>query len=228
MGARHQQRLPAFLWFTIKIGYLPYMLIIGLTGGIGSGKTTVSQYFETFGIPVIDADQLTRELASPGQPALKEITEQLGDDLLTANGGLDRPRLRERIFTHPEQRQTLEAILHPRARNAALQQLSALRESAHPPAYVILSVPLLIESGWTDLVHRVLVVDTSPAQQQQRASQRDGLNSTHINAVIDSQTERNTRLAVADDIIHNDTGLPVLQAQVASLHQQYQQLAHPR
>jgi len=204
------------------------MLIIGLTGGIGSGKTTVSQYFEALGIPVIDADQLTRELVAPGQPALKEITDQLGADLLTTEGKLDRSQLRERIFAHPEQRQILETILHPRARKTARQELSALRESAHPPAYVILSVPLLIESGWTDLVHRVLVVDTSPAQQQQRASQRDGLNSAHINAVIHSQTDRNTRLAVADDIIHNDTDLPALQAQVASLHQQYQQLAHPR
>lgn len=204
------------------------MLIIGLTGGIGSGKTTVSQYFEKLGVPVIDADQLTRELVAPGQPALKEIVEQLGADLLTTNGKLDRPQLRERIFTHPEQRQILEAILHPRAHEVALQQLTTLRESMHPPIYVILSVPLLIESGWTDLVDRVLVVDTSPAQQQQRASQRDGLNNAHINAVIHSQADRSTRLAAADDIIHNDTDLPALQAQVATLHQQYQQLAHPR
>jgi len=204
------------------------MLIIGLTGGIGSGKTTASQYFEKRGVPVIDADQLTRELVAPEQPALKEIIEQLGADLLTTDGKLDRSRLRERIFAHPEQRQILEAILHPRARESAQQQLRILRESTHPPAYVILSVPLLIESGWTDLVDRVLVVDTSLAQQQQRASQRDGLNNAHINAVIHSQTDRNTRLAVADDIIHNDTDLSALQAQVATLHQQYQQLAHPR
>jgi len=204
------------------------MLIIGLTGGIGSGKTTVSQYFENLGIPVIDADQLTRELVAPGQPALKEIAEQLGADLLTTDGKLDRPRLRERIFTHPEQRQILEAILHPLAREAALQQLIALRKSVCPPTYVILSAPLLIESGWTDLVDRVLVVDTSPAQQRQRASQRDGLSTAQINTVIHSQTDRDTRLAVADDIIHNNTDLPALQSQVTSLHQQYQQLAHPR
>ncbi|HHI92539.1 MAG TPA: dephospho-CoA kinase [Gammaproteobacteria bacterium] len=204
------------------------MLIIGLTGGIGSGKTTVSKYFEKLGVPIIDADQLTRELVAPGQPALNEIAGQLGTDLLTADGELNRPRLRERIFTHPRQRQVLEAILHPRTREAALQQLTALRESTHPPAYVILSVPLLIESGWTNLVDRVLVIDTSPAQQQQRASQRDGLDNAHINAVIRSQIDRETRLAAADDVIHNDTDLPALQAQVAALHQQYQQLAHPR
>ncbi len=203
------------------------MLIIGLTGGIGSGKTTASQYFEKRGVPVIDADQLTRELVAPEQPALKEIVEQLGTDLLTPDGKLDRPRLRKRIFAHPEQRRILEAILHPRAREAAQQRLRALHESTHPPAYVILSVPLLIESDWTDLVDRVLVIDTSPAQQQQRASQRDGLNNAHINAVIHSQADQKTRLAVANDIIHNDADLPSLQAQVAALHQQYQQLARP-
>ncbi len=204
------------------------MLIIGLTGGIGSGKTTVSQYFEKLGVPVIDADQLTRELVAPGQPALKEIVEQLGADLLTTDGELDRPQLRERIFAHPEQRQILEAILHPLAREAALQRLITLRKNACPPTYVILSVPLLIESSWTDLVDRVLVVDTSLAQQQQRAGQRDGLSTAQINTVIHNQTDRDTRLAVADDIIHNNTDLPALQSQVISLHQQYQQLAHPR
>jgi len=204
------------------------MLIIGLTGGIGSGKTTVSQYFESLGIPVIDADQLTRELVTPGQPALKAITEQLGADLLTADGQLDRRQLREHIFANPEQRQTLEAILHPRAREAALQQLAALRKKANPPAYVILSAPLLIESGWTDLVQRVLVVDTTLAQQQQRASQRDGLSAVQINAVIQNQVDRSTRLAVADDVICNEADLPALQAQVVALHQQYRQLARPR
>ena len=201
------------------------MLIIGLTGGIGSGKTTVSQYFETLGVPVIDADHLTRELVAPGQSALTEIAEQLGADLILPNGELHRARLRERIFAHPEQRQILEHILHPRAREAALQRLAALRDSANPPPYVILSVPLLIESGWTDMVDRVLVIDTTPELQQQRASQRDGLSAEQINAVIHSQVDRNTRLAAADDIIHNDADLPTLLAQLDMLHHQYLQLA---
>lgn len=201
------------------------MLIIGLTGGIGSGKTTVSQYFESLGVPVIDADRLTRELVTPGQPALKEIAEQLGSDLICPDGELDRLRLRERIFAHPEQRQILESILHPRAREAALQLLAALRHSANPPPYVIFSVPLLIESGWTDMVQRVLVVDTSPEQQLQRASQRDGLSAEQIHAVIHSQVDRNTRLAAADDVIHNDADIPALYAQLDRLHQQYLQLA---
>lgn len=203
------------------------MLIIGLTGGIGSGKSTVSQHFEDLGVPVIDADQLTRELVVPGQPALKEITEQLGNDLLTVEGELDRAQLRRRIFAHPEQRQILEAILHPRAREAALEQIAALRDAADPPDYVILSVPLLIESGWTDLVQRVLVVDATPAQQRQRASQRDGLDTAQIDAAMQNQADRDTRLAAADDVIHNDADLAALETQVAALHRKYRQLAHP-
>jgi len=203
------------------------MLIIGLTGGIGSGKSTVSQSFEKLGVPIIDADQLTRELVAPGQPALKEIADQLGNDLLTIEGELDRAQLRRRIFANPEQRHTLEAILHPRARDVTLQQLAALRESATPPTYIILSVPLLIESGWVDMVDRVLVVDATPEQQRQRASQRDGLSTEHIDAVMRSQVDRDTRLAAADDVIHNHSDLPSLQQQIDTLHQQYQQLAHP-
>ena len=201
------------------------MLIIGLTGGIGSGKTTASQFFEDLNVTVIDADHITRALVAPGQAALTEITKQLGDDLILPNNELDRARLRQRIFEHPEQRQILEAILHPRAREAALQKLASLRDSSNPPLYVILSVPLLVESGWIDMVHRVLVVDVSPAQQQQRASQRDGLSTEQINAVISSQVDRNSRLAVADDVIHNDSGLAALQSQVKMLHQHYLQLA---
>ena len=204
------------------------MLIIGLTGGIGSGKTTVSQYFETLGVPVIDADQLTRDLVKPGQPALAEIAEQLGAEFITPSGELDRRALREHIFAHPEQRQILEGILHPRAHQAAKQQLAAMSEGPNPPAYLILSVPLLIESGWTDLVQRVLVIDIDPALQRQRASARDGLNEEQINATMRSQVDRDTRLAAADDVIHNNADLPALQVQVERLHQQYLQLARPR
>lgn len=203
------------------------MLIIGLTGGIGSGKTTVSQFFEDLGIPVIDADLLTRELVASGQAALKMIAEQLGADLIRPDGELDRAQLRERIFNHPEQRSALEAILHPRARAAAQQRLTALQESNNPPPYVILSVPLLIESDWTELVQRVLVVDITPAQQRLRASQRDGLSAEQIDAVIHSQTNRETRLTTADDIIHNESDLLALKTQVETLHQQYLLLAHP-
>lgn len=203
------------------------MLIIGLTGGIGSGKSTASQYFEKLGVPVIDADTLTRELVAPGQPALKAISDQLGNDLLTIEGELDRAQLRRRIFANPEQRHILEAILHPRAHDAALQQLATLRESAKPPTYVILSAALLIESSWTDMVDRVLVVDATPEQQRQRASQRDGLSAEQIDAIMQSQVDRDTRIKAADDVIHNNSDLPALQKQIDALHPQYLQLAHP-
>jgi len=213
------------------------MLIIGLTGGIGSGKSTVSHHFESLGVPVIDADVIARELVAPGQPALQEIAQQFGAELITADGTLDRVQLRQRVFknksetggeSHGEnndERKKLEAILHPKVRDNIRQQVTALRDSSEPPAYCILSIPLLIESGWTDLMQRVLVIDTSPAQQQQRASQRDELSTEQINAVIRNQVDRDTRLAAADDIIHNDADIPALLAQVETLHQHYLQLA---
>lgn len=201
------------------------MLIIGLTGGIGSGKSTVSHYFESLGIPVIDADVITRELVTPGQPALQEIVQQFGSQLLAADGTLDRAQLRQQVFENEKERKKLEAILHPKVRDSMRQQITALHNSNTPPAYCILSIPLLVESGWTDLIQRVLVVDTSPAQQRQRASQRDGLSAEQINAVIRSQVDRDTRLAAADDIIHNDADIRAMLTQIDTLHQRYLQLA---
>ena len=205
------------------------MLIIGLTGGIGSGKSTVSHHFESLGVPVIDADVIARELVAPGQPALQEIVQQFGAELLLADGTLDRAQLRQRVFKNHDknnsERKKLEAILHPKVRDNIRQQATALRDSSEPPAYCILSIPLLIESGWTDLMQRVLVIDTSPAQQQQRASQRDELSAAQINGVIRNQVGRETRLAAADDIIHNDADIPALLTQVETLHQHYLQLA---
>lgn len=201
------------------------MLIIGLTGGIGSGKSTVSHYFESLGVPVIDADLITRELVARGQPALQEIVQQFGPEILLADGTLDRAQLRQRVFGHEAERKKLEAILHPKVRDSMRQRVTALQDSNPPPAYCILSIPLLIESGWTEMVQRVLVIDATPAQQRQRASQRDGLNMEQINTVISNQVDRDTRLAAADDIIYNDADIPALHAQIETLHQHYLQLA---
>ena len=201
------------------------MLIIGMTGGIGSGKSTVSHHFESLGVPVIDADVISRELVAPGQPALQEIAQQFGAQLLAADGALDRARLRQHVFENDAERKKLEAILHPKVRESMRQQVMALQDSNTPPAYCILSIPLLIESGWTDLIQRVLVIDSSPDQQLQRASQRDGLSTEQIKAVIQSQVDRETRLAAADDVIHNDADIPALLTQVETLHQRYLQLA---
>lgn len=201
------------------------MLIIGLTGGIGSGKSTVSHHFESLGVPVIDADVIARELVAPGQPALQEIAQQFGPELISADGTLDRAQLRQRVFEDDEERKRLEAILHPKVRDSMSQRVAALRDSSTPPAYCVLSIPLLIESGWTGLIQRVLVVDASPAQQEQRASQRDALSPKQIRAIIRSQVDRDTRLAAAGDVIHNDADIAALQAQVEALHRRYLQLA---
>jgi len=216
------------------------MLIIGLTGGIGSGKSTVTHHFETLGIPVIDADVITRDLVAPGQPALQEIARQFGSEFILPNGELDRAKLRQRIFNNnsnnngnhdgdnDDERKSLEAILHPRA-HAEAQRLIAACQSATPQApYAILSAPLLIESGWTDLVQRILVVDSSRENQVQRTQQRDGLSIEQINHIIDSQTDRHTRLAAANDVINNNGNLDTLIQQVDALHQKYRQLAKNR
>lgn len=202
------------------------MLIIGLTGGIGSGKSTVAHHFETLGIPVIDADVITRDLVAPGQPALQEITQQFGASMLLPNGELDRVQLRQRIFDSDSERKSLESILHPRAHAEAQRLITAYQSTTPQPPYIILSAPLLIESGWTDLVQRVLVVDSSRENQIHRTRQRDGLSVEQINHIIDSQIDHDTRLTAADDIINNDDNLDTLIRQVDTLHQRYLQLAH--
>ncbi|NOX75695.1 MAG: dephospho-CoA kinase [Gammaproteobacteria bacterium] len=196
------------------------MLIVGLTGGIGSGKTTVSRYFEQQGAPVIDADVIVHQLLEPGQPALAEIAAHFGPKFLRADGSVDRDKMREQIFSDDTQRQKLEAILHPRAREELLRQIQQLDAD-----YCIASVPLLIESGWSGLVHRILVVDLPRELQIQRTLERDPLTVQQIEAVLNTQVDRQTRLAVADDIITNTGNKASLKKQVAQLHRDYLQLA---
>lgn len=196
------------------------MLKIGLTGGIGSGKSTACHYFSELGVPVIDADVIARELTRAGQPALSRIAEVFGADILSAQGELDRPHLRQRVFANASQRHQLEAILHPLIKQAIVSRMAHI----HAP-YVIIAVPLLIESQWTDLVDRVLVIDSPVELQIQRSSQRDASNDAQIRAIIQSQTDRRTRCAAADDIILNDSDLAKLHEQVEQLHQHYLELA---
>lgn len=202
------------------------MLIIGLTGGIGSGKSTVAHHFETLGIPVIDADVIARDLVAPGQPALQEITQQFGAEFILPNGELDRTQLRQHVFNNDDERKRLEAILHPRAHAKAQRRIAIHQTTTPQPPYIILCVPLLIESGWTNLVQRVLVVDSSRENQIQRTRQRDGLSVEQINHIIDSQIDHDTRLTAADDVINNNDNLDALIQQVDALHQKYRQLAH--
>ena len=203
--------------FPIK---LPAMLRIGMTGGIGSGKSTVAALFAARGVPVIDADMIARELVEPGQPALADIVAAFGADVLDADGRLDRARLRTRVFNDAAQRAHLETLLHPR-----IHAVMAARATAQTAPYVLLVIPLLFEAGQRDLVDRVLVVDVSEAQQRARVAARDQLAPEQINAVLAAQLNREQRIASADDVIDNSGDAVALERQVDMLHRRYLGLA---
>jgi dephospho-CoA kinase len=192
------------------------MLVVGLTGGIGSGKTTVANLFSALGAPLIDADVIARELVAPGSPVLNEIIDCFGADVLDPRGDLDRLRLRQRVFTDPGQRRRLEAILHPRIRAEIARQIGRL-----DAPYCIVSIPLLVETAQTDLVDRILVVDCPPELQRERVARRDGWGEDEITGAMQAQATRAERLAAADDVIVNDRDLDALRDRVISLHRDY-------
>ncbi len=194
--------------------------ILGLTGGIGSGKSAASQWFEQQGITVVDADIVARQIVQVGQPALRQIHQAFGSWALTENGELDRRALREHIFQFPEARKKLEDITHPAIRQEIIQQLS----HATSP-YVILVSPLLFETDQHKLTDHTLLIDTSEDIQIQRASQRDGQTIEQIKQIIAAQMPRMEKIKYADDIVINDGHLEHLYQQLASLHQQYLQRA---
>jgi dephospho-CoA kinase len=196
------------------------MLIVGLTGGIASGKTAASEHFRRLGVPIIDADQLARELVEPGREALREITEAFGPGVLTPSGQLDRAGLRGRIFAEPAARKRLEAILHPRIRTAMRNRIHQL---AAP--YVVLVIPLLLETEQTDMVDRLLVVDIPESLQRTRLSARDGSDSDQVERILASQASRRQRLEAADDVIDNSRDLLHLERAVLELHHKYLGLA---
>ncbi len=192
------------------------MLLIGMTGGIGAGKTTVAGYFREIGVPVIDADELAHQLVMPGAEPLNDIIRTFGPDILNQQGELDRARLREIVFSDPQKRHLLENILHPRILDEMNKQAARLSTP-----YCILSIPLLIETDNTSLVDRILVIDLPEEVQRRRAMERDNLSARAFEAIVLAQTSRETRLAVADDIITNDNNLATLHQQVMDLHQKY-------
>ena len=196
------------------------MLIIGLTGGIGSGKTTISTLFHELGVPVIDADEIARQIVQPGEFALDEIVETFGREYLTDNGTLNRKSLRELIFSDPAAKNTLEAILHPKIRKTILNQI----EKIDAP-YVLLSIPLLLERGWKEMVDQVVVVDCPEEQQIERICRRDHLTTNKARAILENQIDRDSRLQAADEIIDNSGNIESLSKRVEELHQQLLQLA---
>ncbi|MBI3344734.1 MAG: dephospho-CoA kinase [Gammaproteobacteria bacterium] len=192
---------------------------VGLTGGIGSGKSTVAGLFAKLGTPVLDADVIARELVVPGAPALARIVEAFGADIITAQGALDRPRLRRIIFSDPARRKALEAILHPPIRAAMRERVDKL---AGP--YCVLCVPLLLETGQETEVDRILVVDTPHSLQYRRVMARDGLSAAEAAAMLRAQIGWCERLARADDVIVNDKGLAELERRVSELDRLYRDL----
>ncbi|SDZ92494.1 dephospho-CoA kinase [Microbulbifer marinus] len=196
------------------------MFTIGLTGGIGSGKSAAADCFRALGIHVVDADWAARVVVQPGQPALAKIAEHFGADVLLGNGELDRARLRGLVFDNADERNWLEALLHPLIREEILRALAASQS-----AYAILESPLLIESGQYKLVDRVCVIDVPEALQIERAGARDRNDPEQIRKIMAAQLPRAERLQRADDVLDNSGDLSSLEAQVASLHQKYLQLA---
>jgi len=192
-------------------------LKIGLTGGIASGKTTVSQLFAKLGTPIIDADVIAHQLVEPGQPALNNIRKIFGPEIIDHEGQLNRAKLRQKIFADTEKRQQLEAILHPRIKKI-MQTTAAQTQSS---SYCILSIPLLLETQQKELVDRILVVDCLPELQHQRLQQRDKLSDEEIERIVNAQASREARLAIADDVIYNNSNFDNLQKQVFTLHNRF-------
>lgn len=197
------------------------MLVVGLTGGIGSGKSTVAEIFSGFGAPVIDTDAISRQLTEPSGEALGAIRDKFGDAVMQDDGSLDRAALRRRVFADDTARRQLEAILHPRIRRRVELALAALTAP-----YVLIVIPLLVETGgYRDLLHRVLVVDCPEDTQIERVMAR-GLSRDEAMAILAVQSSRAERLAAADDVILNTAPIEALRPLAVQLHQRYQTLAN--
>ncbi len=196
------------------------MLRIGLTGGIGSGKSTVAERFAQHGVPVIDTDAIAHTLTHPDTDAGRRIIAAFGQDILDAEGRIDRRRLAARVFADPAERRRLEAILHPHIRAETIRRLSQL-----DAPYAVVVVPLLIEAGFTDLVDRILVVDCDERTAIRRAAARSQRSEEEIRAIARAQLDRRERLAHADDVIVNDASLDHLDREVERLHRRYLALA---
>jgi dephospho-CoA kinase len=196
------------------------MLKIGLTGGIGCGKTTVARFFEQLKTPVIDADEIAHQLVAIGQPALARIRQEYGKDVLNPDGSLNRKKLRELIFSDPKQKQKLESILHPLVYQSIQAELNRLNTP-----YCIICIPLLFETNMTHFVDRILVVDCSVETQIERIRKRDNMTMERIQSIIDSQVSRTYRKEQANDLINNSETDDRLAEEVKKLHNLYLSLS---
>lgn len=195
-------------------------LVIGVTGGIGSGKTAVTDELSRLGIDIVDADQVSRDVVAPGSPALQQIAQRFGADILAGDGTLRRRALRDIIFSSPDDKQWLESLLHPLIREEIIMRLSRSESR-----YTVLVSPLLLETGQNKMCHRVLLVDVPEALQVTRTQIRDDTSGAAVKAIMEQQMSRTQRLALADDVIVNDGTLPELYDAVGKLHTKYLTLA---
>jgi dephospho-CoA kinase len=193
---------------------------VGLTGGIASGKSTAAKFFGALGVPIIDTDQLARDVVEPGQPPLERLVERFGPSILTEDGRLDRPALRNIVFSDPKARADLEALTHP-AIGAAVEARSA----AAGGVYQILVIPLLVEKSLGSQLDRVLVVDCDEELQIRRLQARDGSTLDQARAILNAQASRAARLKVAHDVIKNDGDMSAVRDQVEKLHARYLEIA---
>lgn len=193
---------------------------VGLTGGIASGKSTAAKFFGALGVPIIDTDQLARDVVEPGQPPLERLVERFGTSILTADGHLDRPVLRTIVFSDPKARADLEALTHP-AIGAAVEARSA----AAGGIYQILVIPLLVEKNLGSQLDRVLVIDCDEELQIRRVQARDGATVEQARAILNAQVSRTTRLKAAHDVLKNDADMSAVRDQVTTLHTRYLELA---
>lgn len=197
---------------------------VGLTGGIGSGKSAAAEIFGLLGAAIVDSDAIAHALTAPGGDAIAAIAQQFGAQYIGPDGALDRQRMRDRIFRDPPAKALLESILHPRIRELSIAQAAAAARDRVP--YVVLVVPLLIESGgWRSRVDRILVIDCSPATQEARVRARSKLDAALVQAIIAQQARRADRLDAADDVLVNEGPLEQLTARVTRLHRRYCEFA---
>lgn len=197
---------------------MPY--IVALTGGIGSGKTTVANEFAKLGVPLVDADVISRQVVEPNTPAFAAIISHFGNGIVSKEGALNRDLLREIIFSNSDEKKWLNALLHPLIQQETQKQL---KQAIYP--YVLWVVPLLIENNISHLANRVLVVDVTPEEQIQRTIKRDNISLEQVKNILKAQVSREKRLSYADDVITNHTNDTSIQDKVANLHNQYLTLA---
>jgi len=195
------------------------VLKIGLTGGIGSGKSTACEIFSELGVPIIDADIVARKVVQAGMPALQLIKEEFGEDIITKDGLLDRKKVRDQIFTNEIDRKKLENILHPVIYERIVHETDNIDSS-----YCIISIPLLLETEALEIIDRVLIIDVSEKLQLSRASVRDNASLNDIERIIRTQISRDNRLAAADDIINNEGDIENLRRQIHDLHEFYKSI----